>query len=97
MKDLSGVWKCNGDGMTYTIKQIGTNLFVNGVGNSCVNVCFGTINQADNTVVLEWADMPSSRGNGNQGICFLDASVDGVITKKAGSPQYGIGNFQKVN
>lgn len=96
MKDLTGTWKCNGDGMTYTIKQIGNTIYLNGIGNGCTNVGTGVVNLEDNGIILQWADVVGSRGAGNHGICYLDASKDGVITKKAGSPSFAIGNFVKA-
>lgn len=96
MLNLTGTWKCSGDGMTYAIMQIGNVIYLNGVGNGSINAGTGVVNLDDNGVVLEWADLPGSKGVGNHGVCYLDASQSGVISKKAGSTSFGIGNFVKV-
>lgn len=97
MQNLNGKWHSNGDGMDYYFTQIGNTLYSMGIGNGCYNVGLGTINPDDATIIFQWADTPNSRGMGNKGICFFDASQNNVITKKDGSPSFGIGNFIKVS
>ena len=97
MQNLNGKWHCNGDGMDYYFTQIENTLYSMGIGNGCYNVGIGTINPDDATIIFQWADTPNSNGMGNKGICFLDASQNNVITKKSGSPAFGIGNFSKVS
>jgi hypothetical protein len=94
MQNITGTWTC-GDGLTYFITQSANDILLLGMGNSSYNVGTGTINPSDNTIVLTWADTPNSNGYGNHGICFLDASQNGVIRKKDGSQNFGIGNFTK--
>jgi hypothetical protein len=96
MQSLTGTWNCSGDGMTYYLTQIGNVLYLMGSGNGCYNAGTGVIHPDDATIILQWADTPNSRGYGNNGICFLNASQNNVITKTAGSPNFGIGNFTKV-
>jgi|GEM_PF-1129088 hypothetical protein len=95
MKDLTGTWTCQGDGLTYYLTQIGNDLYFTGVGKSTTNVGFGIINPNEASIVAHWADTPNSNGMGNHGVLFLDASQDDKIVKKAGSQNYGIGNFVK--
>ncbi|AIJ07265.1 MULTISPECIES: hypothetical protein [Edwardsiella] len=96
MQNLTGKWLCHGDGMTYQITQDGNAVFVSGSGNGCHNVGFGVIDPQDQSVVLNWADLPDSKGFGAKGTCYIDASHPGTLKKKEGSAKYAIGNFEKV-
>jgi hypothetical protein len=96
MQKLTGTWRGDGDGMTYHFTQIENDLYMYGNNSSCHNVGFGTIDEDSATVILQWADTPDSAGFGHHGICYLDASQEGTITKKAGDAHYAIGNFTRV-
>lgn len=98
MQDLTGKWSCT-DGMTYYFTQVGNLLYTAGNNNSAggsKNVGFGTINIDTQEVIFQWADTPDSDGFGHKGVLFMDASVPGKLTKKAGSASFGIGNFTKI-
>ena len=96
MQNLTGTWNCN-DGGTYYITQIENTIYLSGSARGWYNVGYGVINIADQSIALQWADTPNSAGFGNSGLCYLDASQNGVITKKAGNPTFGIGNFTKIS
>lgn len=97
MQELSGKWQGATDGMTYVMTQQGNILFVRGEGLGSQNVGYGIINPQEQSIVFHWADMPGSAGYGNHGICYLDARNPGQISKRAGCPQFGIGNFRKIS
>ena len=96
MQELTGKWHSAGDGMIYQIAQYGNNIYLYGSGNGCTNVGFGTLDPQEKSIIFQWADTPDSKGFGSHGICYLDASQPGLIIKKAGCPQYSIGNFRKI-
>jgi len=94
MQELNGTtWFCGGDQMTYHFTRIENTLYSMGANssNTVFNVGVGTIHPEDSTIIFQWADTPNSKGFGNHGICFFDASQKDIITKKAGSPGFGIG------
>lgn len=98
MQDLTGTWSCQ-DGLTYYFTQVGNTLFIAGNNNSVggfKNVGFGIINSNTQSVILQWADTPNSNGFGNNGILYMDASVNNQLTKKAGDARYGIGDFTRI-
>lgn len=98
MQNLTGTWSCS-DGMSYYFTQVGNVLFIAGNGASVggsYNVGFGTIDIEAREIILQWADTPNSSGFGNKGVLFMDAGTPGKLTKKAGSTQFGIGNFTKT-
>jgi len=99
MQNLEGTWTCIDNG-TYYIRQKENNIYINGSNfdatsnEKWVNVGFGIINPDTSSVVVYWSDTPNSTSQ-SYGVEYLDASKEGVITKKSGS-SYGYGNFTKI-